>query len=66
MLDTRKSGDADRARGNPVRPVRSPDGPGNTESTKLLAKVVGVADAATGTVRLATGDTGRRGRRDDS
>ncbi|MFH8679829.1 hypothetical protein [Streptomyces lydicus] len=43
------------------RPVRFTEAPEREEAAKLLAKVVDVADAATGTVRLEARVAGRTG-----
>ncbi|UNO41967.1 VWA domain-containing protein [Streptomyces sp. MST-110588] len=51
-LDARKSGDADGATAKLGRAVQLASASGNEETAKLLAKVVDVVDAATGTVRL--------------
>ncbi|MFD7667964.1 VWA domain-containing protein [Streptomyces sp. NPDC059788] len=51
-LDARKSGDADDATAKLGRAVQLASASGNEETAKLLAKVVDVVDAATGTVRL--------------
>ncbi|MGW7577871.1 vWA domain-containing protein [Streptomyces sp. NPDC054765] len=51
-LDARKSGDTDGAAAKLGRAVQLAGASGNEETAKLLAKVVDVVDAATGTVRL--------------
>ncbi|MEU2787620.1 VWA domain-containing protein [Streptomyces sp. NPDC007100] len=51
-LDARKSGDAGGATAKLGRAVQLASASGNEETAKLLAKVVDVVDAATGTVRL--------------
>jgi hypothetical protein len=51
-LDARKSGDADGATAKLGRAVQLASASGNEGTAKLLAKVVDVVDAATGTVRL--------------
>ncbi|MEU6119492.1 VWA domain-containing protein [Streptomyces sp. NPDC047117] len=51
-LDARKSGDADGATARLGRAVQLASASGNADTAKLLAKVVDVVDAATGTVRL--------------
>ena len=51
-LEARKSGDDDLATSKLGRAVQLAAASGNEATTKLLAKVVDVADAATGTVRL--------------
>ncbi|MFI9046564.1 VWA domain-containing protein [Streptomyces sp. NPDC053427] len=51
-LDARKSGDRDRATAKLGRAVQLANASGNAGTAKLLAKVVDVVDAATGTVRL--------------
>lgn len=51
-LDARKSGDLDGATVKLGRAVQLADASGNEGTAKLLAKVVDVVDAATGTVRL--------------
>ncbi|MEX2972552.1 VWA domain-containing protein [Streptomyces sp. C184] len=51
-LDARKSGDTDGATAKLGRAVQLAGSSGNEETAKLLAKVVDVVDAATGTVRL--------------
>ncbi|GGU56135.1 hypothetical protein GCM10010211_21220 [Streptomyces albospinus] len=51
-LDARKSGDAARAVAKLGRAVQLARAAGNGDIAKLLAKVVDVVDAATGTVRL--------------
>lgn len=51
-LDARKSGDVDNATAKLGRAVQLAGASGNDETAKLLAKVVDVVDAATGTVRL--------------
>ncbi|KAA6221846.1 VWA domain-containing protein [Streptomyces albofaciens JCM 4342] len=51
-LDARKSGDADGATAKLGRAVQLASASGNEDTAKLLAKVVDVVDAATGTVRL--------------
>ncbi|RLV08785.1 hypothetical protein CTZ27_08495 [Streptomyces griseocarneus] len=51
-LDLRKSGDIDGATAKLGRAVQLADRSGNEDTAKLLAKVVDVVDAATGTVRL--------------
>ena len=51
-LDARKSGDVDDATAKLGRAVQLANASGNVETAKLLAKVVDVVDAATGTVRL--------------
>ncbi|QHC21037.1 hypothetical protein [Streptomyces sp. GS7] len=61
-LDARKSGDAARAAAMLGRAVQLARASGNGEAAKLLAKVVGVVDAATGTVRLRAKVAGADGR----
>ncbi|KND45528.1 MULTISPECIES: vWA domain-containing protein [Streptomyces] len=51
-LDARKSGDFDGATAKLGRAVQLASASGNADTAKLLAKVVDVVDAATGTVRL--------------
>ncbi|MGP3949421.1 vWA domain-containing protein [Streptomyces sp. 7N604] len=51
-IDARKSGDRDGATAKLGRAVQLANASGNAETAKLLAKVVDVVDAATGTVRL--------------
>ncbi|WP_329176966.1 VWA domain-containing protein [Streptomyces decoyicus] len=51
-LDARKSGDTDGATAKLGRAVQLAGSSGNEATAKLLAKVVDVVDAATGTVRL--------------
>ncbi|ORT61715.1 VWA domain-containing protein [Streptomyces sp. CB03238] len=51
-LDARKSGDFDGATAKLGRAVQLAAASGNTDTAKLLSKVVDVVDAATGTVRL--------------
>ncbi|MFJ2569922.1 VWA domain-containing protein [Streptomyces halstedii] len=51
-LDARKSGDVDGATAKLGRAVQLASASGNADTAKLLAKVVDVVDAATGTVRL--------------
>ncbi|MFC7305470.1 VWA domain-containing protein [Streptomyces monticola] len=51
-LDARKSGDTDGATAKLGRAVQLAADSGNADTAKLLAKVVDVVDAATGTVRL--------------
>ncbi|MGW1026306.1 vWA domain-containing protein [Streptomyces sp. NPDC002577] len=51
-LDARKAGDADGATAKLGRAVQLANASGNADTAKLLAKVVDVVDAATGTVRL--------------
>ncbi|MFF9863826.1 MULTISPECIES: vWA domain-containing protein [unclassified Streptomyces] len=51
-LDARKSGDFDGATAKLGRAVQLAAASGNADTAKLLAKVVDVVDAATGTVRL--------------
>ncbi|MET7549830.1 VWA domain-containing protein [Streptomyces sp. NPDC005500] len=51
-LDARKSGDFDGATAKLGRAVQLASASGNADTAKLLSKVVDVADAATGTVRL--------------
>jgi hypothetical protein len=51
-LDLRKSGDIDGATAKLGRAVQLAGASGNADTAKLLAKVVDVVDAATGTVRL--------------
>ncbi len=53
-LDLRKSGDFDGATAKLGRAVQLASASGNADTAKLLAKVVDVVDAATGTVRLKT------------
>ncbi|MGW5236154.1 vWA domain-containing protein [Streptomyces nodosus] len=53
-LDLRKAGDVDGATAKLGRAVQLAGVSGNTDTAKLLAKVVDVVDAATGTVRLKT------------
>ncbi|WP_225821389.1 vWA domain-containing protein [Streptomyces naphthomycinicus] len=53
-LDLRKAGDFDGATAKLGRAVQLANGSGNADTAKLLAKVVDVVDAATGTVRLKT------------
>ncbi|GAA2420787.1 VWA domain-containing protein [Streptomyces glaucus] len=51
-LDLRKAGDIDGATAELGRAVQLAGASGNADTAKLLAKVVDVVDAATGTVRL--------------
>nr|WP_234357044.1 VWA domain-containing protein [Streptomyces sp. NBRC 110028] len=51
-MDARKSGDTEGATAKLGRAVQLANASGNRETAKLLAKVVDVVDAATGTVRL--------------
>ncbi|MFH9040103.1 VWA domain-containing protein [Streptomyces sp. NPDC017966] len=51
-LDLRKEGDIDGATAKLGRAVQLASASGNADTAKLLAKVVDVVDAATGTVRL--------------
>ncbi|MGX5182660.1 vWA domain-containing protein [Streptomyces avermitilis] len=51
-LDARKSGDVDGATAKLGRAVQLASASGNTDTAKLLSKVVDVVDAAAGTVRL--------------
>ncbi|MER7758273.1 VWA domain-containing protein [Streptomyces sp. NPDC097619] len=51
-LEARKSGDSDAATAKLGRAVQLASASGNEDTAKLLAKVVDVLDAATGTVRL--------------
>jgi hypothetical protein len=51
-LEARKRGDEDTATANLGRAVKLAEESGNTDTARLLAKVVDVVDAATGTVRL--------------
>ncbi|MGW3684334.1 hypothetical protein, partial [Streptomyces prasinus] len=51
-LDLRKAGDLDGATSKLGRAVQLASASGNADTAKLLAKVVDVVDAATGTVRL--------------
>ncbi|MGW3950565.1 vWA domain-containing protein [Streptomyces sp. NPDC004752] len=51
-LDLRKAGDMDGATAKLGRAVQLAGASGNADTAKLLAKVVDVIDAATGTVRL--------------
>ncbi|MEF9903939.1 vWA domain-containing protein [Streptomyces sp. P9-A2] len=51
-LDLRKAGDFDGATSKLGRAVQLASASGNADTAKLLAKVVDVVDAATGTVRL--------------
>jgi hypothetical protein len=53
-LDLRKAGDSDGATAKLGRAVQLANASGNADTAKLLAKVVDVVDAATGTVRLKT------------
>ncbi|MFB0617518.1 VWA domain-containing protein [Streptomyces sp. AGS-58] len=53
-LDLRKAGDVDGATAKLGRAVQLASASGNADTAKLLAKVVDVVDAATGTVRLRT------------
>ncbi|CAL9533428.1 vWA domain-containing protein [Streptomyces sp. enrichment culture] len=53
-LDLRKAGDNDGATAKLGRAVQLASASGNADTAKLLAKVVDVVDAATGTVRLKT------------
>jgi hypothetical protein len=53
-LDLRKAGDIDGATAKLGRAVQLANASGNADTAKLLAKVVDVVDAATGTVRLKT------------
>ncbi|MFE4663872.1 VWA domain-containing protein [Streptomyces sp. NPDC056716] len=53
-LDLRKSGDMDGATAKLGRAVQLASASGNADTAKLLAKVVDVVDATTGTVRLKT------------
>ncbi|WP_043264375.1 hypothetical protein [Streptomyces sp. CT34] len=61
-LDARKSGDGARAAALLGRAMQLARATGNEDTAKLLAKVVDVADAATGTVRLRTKVAGADGR----
>ncbi len=51
-LELRKAGDIDGATAKLGRAVQLADALGNRDTAKLLAKVVDVVDATTGTVRL--------------
>ncbi|MFG2132374.1 VWA domain-containing protein [Streptomyces sp. NPDC048751] len=51
-LDLRKAGDVEAATAKLGRAVQLASASGNADTAKLLAKVVDVVDAATGTVRL--------------
>ncbi|MFF9812103.1 VWA domain-containing protein [Streptomyces sp. NPDC014006] len=51
-MDLRKAGDMDGATAKLGRAVQLASASGNADTAKLLAKVVDVVDAATGTVRL--------------
>ncbi|MFM9370211.1 vWA domain-containing protein [Streptomyces sp. Da 82-17] len=51
-LEARKSGDTDGATAKLGRAVQLAEDSGNADTARLLAKVVDVVDAATGTVRL--------------
>ncbi|MEU2880238.1 VWA domain-containing protein [Streptomyces sp. NPDC007070] len=51
-IDLRKAGDIDGATAKLGRAVQLASASGNADTAKLLAKVVDVVDAATGTVRL--------------
>ncbi|MER6124905.1 VWA domain-containing protein [Streptomyces sp. NPDC001795] len=53
-LDLRKAGDFDGATAKLGRAVQLASASGNADTAKLLAKVVDVVDATTGTVRLKT------------
>ncbi|QOV38268.1 VWA domain-containing protein [Streptomyces ferrugineus] len=53
-LDLRKAGDMDGATAKLGRAVQLANDSGNADTAKLLAKVVDVVDATTGTVRLKT------------
>ncbi|MEU6368343.1 VWA domain-containing protein [Streptomyces sp. NPDC046931] len=53
-IDLRKAGDIDGATAKLGRAVQLASASGNADTAKLLAKVVDVVDAATGTVRLKT------------
>ncbi|MEV6111277.1 VWA domain-containing protein [Streptomyces sp. NPDC052109] len=53
-LSLRKAGDFDGATAKLGRAVQLANASGNADTAKLLAKVVDVVDAATGTVRLKT------------
>ncbi|MEU3829275.1 VWA domain-containing protein [Streptomyces sp. NPDC029080] len=53
-IDLRKAGDFDGATAKLGRAVQLASASGNADTAKLLAKVVDVVDAATGTVRLKT------------
>ncbi|MGW2955465.1 vWA domain-containing protein [Streptomyces eurythermus] len=53
-IDMRKAGDFDGATAKLGRAVQLANASGNADTAKLLAKVVDVVDAATGTVRLKT------------
>ncbi|GHH11966.1 vWA domain-containing protein [Streptomyces rubradiris] len=53
-IDLRKAGDIDGATAKLGRAVQLANASGNADTAKLLAKVVDVVDAATGTVRLKT------------
>ncbi|WP_251093417.1 VWA domain-containing protein [Streptomyces sp. Caat 7-52] len=53
-LDLRKAGNFDGATAKLGRAVQLASASGNADTAKLLAKVVDVVDAATGTVRLKT------------
>ena len=59
-LEARKAGDEDTATLKLGRAVQLAAQTGNDSTTKLLAKVVDVEDAATGTVRLKRKVAGRR------
>ena len=54
-LEARKQGDFDSATAKLGRAVQLASASGNDETSKLLAKVVDVVDAASGTVRLKAG-----------
>ncbi|MFF8370799.1 hypothetical protein ACF05W_18370 [Streptomyces lydicus] len=56
-----KSGDVGCAPAKSGRTSRLTEAPRREEAAKLLAKVVGVADAAAGTVRLEARVAGRTG-----
>jgi hypothetical protein len=51
-LEARKAGDMDAATAKLGRAVQLANASGNADTAKLLAKVVDVVDAASGTVRL--------------
>ncbi len=51
-LEARKAGDVDSATAKLGRAVQLASASGNEDTAKLLAKVVDVVDAASGTVRL--------------
>ncbi|WP_318203509.1 VWA domain-containing protein [Streptomyces sp. SCL15-4] len=53
-IDLRKAGDFDGATAKLGRAVQLANASGNADTAKLLAKVVDVVDASTGTVRLKT------------